>query len=131
MPMLCLRCTQSFVSVAWRGVAFQKHSVSLGSVKVFSGLNSIPAIISSIQRNTSSQAFSSVPGVSASGAPQPLFSSASTSRGVQVMVFLWWLQVRLPFPHLFLRLRQSRPLPSRAQPVRGSYSLHFRITRRY
>ena len=37
--MLCLRCTQSFVSVAWRGVAFQKHSVSLGSVKVFSGLS--------------------------------------------------------------------------------------------
>ena len=41
--------------------------------------NSIPAIISSIQRNASSQASSSVPGVSASGAPQPLFSSASTS----------------------------------------------------
>ncbi|CAH3166588.1 unnamed protein product [Porites evermanni] len=40
--------------------------------------NSIPTIISSIQRNTSSQA-SSVPGVSASGAPQPLLSSASTS----------------------------------------------------
>ena len=43
--------------------------------------NSIPAIISSIQRNASSQASSSVPGVSASGAPQPLFSSASTSSG--------------------------------------------------
>ena len=41
--------------------------------------NSIPAIISSIQRNASSQASSSVPGVSASGAPQPLFSSASAS----------------------------------------------------
>ena len=52
--------------------------------------NSIPAIISSIQRNASSQA-SLVPGVSASGPPQPLFSSpsassASTSDGVSSVV---------------------------------------------
>ena len=54
---------------------------SLTEAVVQANGNSIPAIISSIQRNTSSQAFSSVPGVSASGAPQPLFSSASTSSG--------------------------------------------------
>ena len=68
--------------------------------------NSIPPIISSIQRNASSQA-SWVPGISASGAPLR----------VQVTVFLRWLQVRLPFPRLFLRLRQCRPLPSRARPA--------------
>ena len=39
--------------------------------------NSIPAIISSIQSNPFSHIPSLVPGVSASGAPQPLFSSAS------------------------------------------------------
>ena len=39
--------------------------------------NSIPAIISSIQCNASSHVSSSVPGVCASGALQPSFSSAS------------------------------------------------------
>ena len=79
--------------------------------------NSIPAITSSIQSYASSHVSSSVAGVSASGASQPLSSSASapsasTSDGVSS-----GLQVRLPFPRLFLRFRHCRPLPSRARPA--------------
>ena len=77
--------------------------------------NSIPAIISSIQRNASSQASSSVPGVSAKGLHNLYFLQRPLQVRVQVTVFLRWLQVRLPFPRLFLRLRQCRPLPSRAR----------------
>ena len=52
--------------------------------------NSFPAVISSIQGNASSHVSSSVPGVSASGAPQVFFSlasasSASTSDGVSLV----------------------------------------------
>ena len=38
---LCLRCARSFVSVAWRGVAFLQRSVSLGSRLILVGLTSV------------------------------------------------------------------------------------------
>ena len=91
--------------------------------------NSIPAIISSIQRSRSD---SSVPGVSASGAPQPLLSSASasnasTSDGVSsVASRTFTLPAFVPTfsasaGHYRLELG----------PPRGTYSLHFRIAQRY
>ena len=71
--------SESFVSSTASSSWSPQLADSLTEAVVRAIENSILAIISSIQRNTSSQDSSSVPGVSASGAPQPLFSSASAS----------------------------------------------------
>ena len=95
--------------------------------------NSIPAIISSIQRNASSQASSSVPGVSASGAPQPLFSSASASSASTSDVRCFFGGFRYVYPSRVCSYVYASAGHYRLElgPPRGSYSLHFRIARRY
>ena len=218
MPTLCLRCTRSFLGVAWRSssVSFllvlpqfwlawflssSSIAFSLGSVKVFSGRsgfcyccsslfllwfvlcwrvfwlssvmprpsrstnnslsaglptedslpstatsespasstassswspqladslteavvraigNSIPAIISSIQRTPPRRLLPPFQAFLLAGLHNLYFLQRLFRVRVQVSVFLRWLQVRLPFPRLFLRLRQCRPLPSRARPA--------------
>ena len=88
--------------------------------------NSIPAIISSIQSNASSHVSSSVPGVCASGAPQPSFSSvsnpsASVSDDVSSVA-----SVTPSSACSYLYATVGHDLLELGPP-RGSYFLHFRI----
>ena len=103
---------------------------SLTEAVVWAIGNSIPAIISLIQRNASSQASSLVPGVSTSGAPQPLFSSASTS---SASTWCFFGGFRYVYPSRVCSYVYTSAGHYRLElgPPRGSYSLHFRITRHY
>ena len=125
--------SESFVSSTASSSWSPQLADSLTEAVVQAIGNSILAIISSIQRNTSSQDSSSVPGVSASGAPQPLFSSASASSASTSDIRCFFSGYRYVYPsrvcsyiyasagHYCLELG----------PPCGSYSLHFCIARRY
>ena len=124
--------SESFVSSTASSSWSPQLADSLTEAVVQAIGNSILAIISSIQRNTSSQDSSSVPGVSASGAPQPLFSSASTSSASTSdsvsSVASGMLILPCVCSYVYASASHYR---LELGPPRGSYSLHFRIARHY
>ena len=95
--------------------------------------DSIPAIISSIQSNASSHVASSLRlrAFLLAGLHNRYFIQRPLRVRVQVTVFLRWLQVRYPSrvcSYVYASVGHYR---LDVGPPRGSYSLHFRIARRY